>query len=216
MYGPTEVLSAIWAVVPVELWCQHVQPEVDSSRFIIITTTDCVQRPHREASLVSTFTTDHTCTRALKSRKYMLLFWIYMLYITEHCPTPLSCTDFKYSVLSLFQTFIVLNRGKAIFRFNATPALYILSPFNPLRRIAIRVLVHSYPFRVCYGHSLIWIIGFIRQKKDLNVLMKTDCRDWLQHTSSFTAAEQLKTLMIMDEEKHFYFYFSLQWWMGEC
>ncbi|XP_017557725.1 sodium channel, voltage-gated, type I like, alpha b isoform X4 [Pygocentrus nattereri] len=41
------------------------------------------------------------------------------------------------------RTFIVLNRGKAIFRFNATPALYILSPFNPLRRAAIKVLVHS-------------------------------------------------------------------------
>ncbi|XP_045081476.1 sodium channel protein type 2 subunit alpha-like isoform X2 [Coregonus clupeaformis] len=41
------------------------------------------------------------------------------------------------------KTFIVLNRGKAIFRFNATPACYILSPFNPLRRIAIAVLVHS-------------------------------------------------------------------------
>ncbi|XP_029696232.1 LOW QUALITY PROTEIN: sodium channel protein type 2 subunit alpha [Takifugu rubripes] len=41
------------------------------------------------------------------------------------------------------KTFIVLNRGKAIFRFNATPALYILKPFNPLRRVAIRVLVHS-------------------------------------------------------------------------
>ncbi|XP_041936586.1 sodium channel, voltage-gated, type I like, alpha b isoform X2 [Alosa sapidissima] len=40
-------------------------------------------------------------------------------------------------------TFIVLNRGKAIFRFNATPALYILSPFNLMRRIAIKVLVHS-------------------------------------------------------------------------
>uniref|UniRef100_A0AAR2KNV1 Sodium channel protein n=1 Tax=Pygocentrus nattereri TaxID=42514 RepID=A0AAR2KNV1_PYGNA len=39
------------------------------------------------------------------------------------------------------RTFIVLNRGKAIFRFNATPALYILSPFNPLRRAAIKVLV---------------------------------------------------------------------------
>ncbi|XP_039613454.1 sodium channel, voltage-gated, type I-like, alpha isoform X1 [Polypterus senegalus] len=41
------------------------------------------------------------------------------------------------------KTFIVLNRGKAIFRFSATPALYILSPFNPLRRIAIKILVHS-------------------------------------------------------------------------
>ncbi|XP_036109599.1 sodium channel protein type 9 subunit alpha isoform X1 [Molossus molossus] len=41
------------------------------------------------------------------------------------------------------KTFIVLNKGKAIFRFNATPALYILSPFSPLRRISIKILVHS-------------------------------------------------------------------------
>ncbi|XP_058888272.1 sodium channel protein type 2 subunit alpha-like isoform X2 [Acipenser ruthenus] len=41
------------------------------------------------------------------------------------------------------KTFIVLNRGKTIFRFNATPALYILSPFNPLRKVAIKILVHS-------------------------------------------------------------------------
>ncbi|XP_019723676.1 sodium channel protein type 2 subunit alpha-like isoform X5 [Hippocampus comes] len=54
--------------------------------------------------------------------------------------TPLEDLDSYYSNQ---KTFIVLNRGKAIFRFNATHALYILSPFNPLRRIAIRVLVHS-------------------------------------------------------------------------
>uniref|UniRef100_A0A3B3RCL9 Sodium channel protein n=1 Tax=Paramormyrops kingsleyae TaxID=1676925 RepID=A0A3B3RCL9_9TELE len=41
------------------------------------------------------------------------------------------------------RTFIVLNKGKAIFRFNATSALYILSPFNPIRRASIQVLVHS-------------------------------------------------------------------------
>ncbi|XP_030064570.1 sodium channel protein type 2 subunit alpha [Microcaecilia unicolor] len=41
------------------------------------------------------------------------------------------------------KTFIVLNRGKAIFRFSATSALYILTPFNPLRKLAIKVLVHS-------------------------------------------------------------------------
>ncbi|XP_031748744.1 sodium channel protein type 2 subunit alpha isoform X3 [Xenopus tropicalis] len=41
------------------------------------------------------------------------------------------------------KTFIVLNRGKAIFRFSATSALYILTPFNPLRRISIKILVHS-------------------------------------------------------------------------
>ncbi|NXF86143.1 SCN5A protein, partial [Eubucco bourcierii] len=44
------------------------------------------------------------------------------------------------------KTFIVLNKGKTIFRFSATPALYILSPFHPVRRAAIKILVHSYPF----------------------------------------------------------------------
>uniref|UniRef100_A0A8C9AJ34 Sodium voltage-gated channel alpha subunit 1 n=1 Tax=Prolemur simus TaxID=1328070 RepID=A0A8C9AJ34_PROSS len=38
------------------------------------------------------------------------------------------------------KTFIVLNKGKAIFRFSATSALYILTPFNPLRKIAIKIL----------------------------------------------------------------------------
>lgn len=41
------------------------------------------------------------------------------------------------------KTFIVLNRRKVIFRFNAEPALYFLSPFNPLRRISIKILVHT-------------------------------------------------------------------------
>ncbi|XP_076871731.1 sodium channel, voltage-gated, type I like, alpha b isoform X3 [Brachyhypopomus gauderio] len=53
---------------------------------------------------------------------------------------PLEDLDTYYSNQT---TFIVLNRGKTIFRFNATPALYILSPFNPLRRLSIKVLVHS-------------------------------------------------------------------------
>ncbi|XP_054826193.1 sodium channel protein type 2 subunit alpha-like isoform X3 [Eublepharis macularius] len=41
------------------------------------------------------------------------------------------------------KTFIVLNKGKTIFRFSATPALYMLSPFSILRRISIKILVHS-------------------------------------------------------------------------
>ncbi|XP_040417626.1 sodium channel protein type 2 subunit alpha-like isoform X2 [Cygnus olor] len=41
------------------------------------------------------------------------------------------------------KTFIVLNKGKTIFRFSATSALYLLSPFNIIRRIAIKILVHS-------------------------------------------------------------------------
>ncbi|NWW91228.1 SCN5A protein, partial [Rhynochetos jubatus] len=42
--------------------------------------------------------------------------------------------------------FIVLNKQKTIFRFTATRALWILSPFHPIRRTAIKILVHSYPF----------------------------------------------------------------------
>uniref|UniRef100_A0AAY4E0Y9 Sodium channel protein n=1 Tax=Denticeps clupeoides TaxID=299321 RepID=A0AAY4E0Y9_9TELE len=57
--------------------------------------------------------------------------------------TPLEDLDTFYSNQT---TFIVLNRGKAIFRFNATPALYILSPFNPLRRISIKVLPTMFSF----------------------------------------------------------------------
>ncbi|GCB67234.1 hypothetical protein scyTo_0000694, partial [Scyliorhinus torazame] len=53
---------------------------------------------------------------------------------------PMEDLDPFYSTQ---KTFIVLNRGKAIFRFSATPALYILSPFNPLRKVAIKILVHS-------------------------------------------------------------------------
>ncbi|XP_006869202.1 PREDICTED: sodium channel protein type 5 subunit alpha isoform X8 [Chrysochloris asiatica] len=41
------------------------------------------------------------------------------------------------------KTFIVLNRGKTIFRFSATNALYVLSPFHPIRRAAVKILVHS-------------------------------------------------------------------------
>ncbi|XP_042559082.1 sodium channel protein type 4 subunit alpha A-like [Clupea harengus] len=44
------------------------------------------------------------------------------------------------------KTFIVITKGNTIFRFNAEPACYILSPFNLLRRGAIKILIHSYPF----------------------------------------------------------------------
>lgn len=47
------------------------------------------------------------------------------------------------------QTFIVLNKGKTIFRFSATSALYFISPFNPVRRVAIKILIHSYPLTWC-------------------------------------------------------------------
>ncbi|KAL0992714.1 hypothetical protein UPYG_G00097290 [Umbra pygmaea] len=46
------------------------------------------------------------------------------------------------------KTFIVITKGNTIFRFNAEPACYILSPFSLLRRGAIRVLIHPYPFNL--------------------------------------------------------------------
>uniref|UniRef100_A0A3B5QHC6 Sodium voltage-gated channel alpha subunit 4 n=1 Tax=Xiphophorus maculatus TaxID=8083 RepID=A0A3B5QHC6_XIPMA len=43
------------------------------------------------------------------------------------------------------KTFIVLSKGNVIYRFNAEPACYVLSPFSPLRIFSIRILIHSYP-----------------------------------------------------------------------
>ncbi|XP_017326338.1 sodium channel, voltage-gated, type I-like, alpha isoform X3 [Ictalurus punctatus] len=54
--------------------------------------------------------------------------------------TPLEDLDPYYCNQ---KTFIVLNKRKTISRFNATSALYVLSPFNPIRRISIKILVHS-------------------------------------------------------------------------
>ncbi|XP_060930187.1 sodium channel, voltage gated, type VIII, alpha subunit a isoform X11 [Limanda limanda] len=54
---------------------------------------------------------------------------------------PLEDLDPFY--LTSQKTFIVLNRGKTIFRFSATPALYFINPLNPVRRVAIKILIHS-------------------------------------------------------------------------
>lgn len=65
------------------------------------------------------------------------------LYLSVRCSSV--CLALGLTALFLPQTFIVLNKGKAIFRFSATPALYMLSPFSIIRRSAIKVLIHSYP-----------------------------------------------------------------------
>ncbi|NXD63988.1 SCN4A protein, partial [Eolophus roseicapillus] len=43
-------------------------------------------------------------------------------------------------------TFMVLNKSRIIYRFTATSALCIFSPFNPVRKTAIKIMIHSYPF----------------------------------------------------------------------
>ncbi|PWA26977.1 hypothetical protein CCH79_00019251 [Gambusia affinis] len=50
------------------------------------------------------------------------------------------------------KTFIVLSKGNVIYRFNAEPACYLLSPFSPLRIFSIRILIHSYPLS-CHSIS---------------------------------------------------------------
>ncbi|NXC51654.1 SCN5A protein, partial [Aleadryas rufinucha] len=48
------------------------------------------------------------------------------------------------------KVFIVINKQKTIYRFTATRALWIFSPFHPIRRIAIKILIHSYPFLLSF------------------------------------------------------------------
>ncbi|XP_063929407.1 sodium channel protein para-like isoform X9 [Zophobas morio] len=57
----------------------------------------------------------------------------------ELASTPLEDIDAFYSNQ---RTFVVVSKGKDIFRFSATNAMWILDPFNPIRRVAIYVLVH--------------------------------------------------------------------------
>ncbi|KAI6074780.1 Sodium channel protein type 5 subunit alpha-like protein [Aix galericulata] len=76
---------------------------------------------------------------------------------------PLEDLDPYYSD---HKTFMVINKKRNIFRFTATPALCILSPFNPVRRAAIHILIHSYPFIdfcIYTGEILIKVVarGFV-------------------------------------------------------
>ncbi|XP_047464927.1 sodium channel protein type 4 subunit alpha A [Mugil cephalus] len=54
--------------------------------------------------------------------------------------TPLEDIDPFYKTQ---KTFIVISKGNTIYRFNAEPACYILSPFSSVRRGAIKILIHS-------------------------------------------------------------------------
>ncbi|XP_037985392.1 sodium channel protein type 5 subunit alpha-like [Motacilla alba alba] len=53
---------------------------------------------------------------------------------------PLEDFDPYYSD---HKTFMVLNKRRTIFRFTAAPALFIFGPFNPVRKKAIKILIHS-------------------------------------------------------------------------
>ncbi|XP_014848552.1 PREDICTED: sodium channel protein type 4 subunit alpha A-like isoform X1 [Poecilia mexicana] len=59
---------------------------------------------------------------------------------SELLNTPLEDLDPFYKAQN---TFVVISKGNTIYRFNAEPACYILSPFSVIRRGSIKILIHS-------------------------------------------------------------------------
>ncbi|XP_029311373.1 LOW QUALITY PROTEIN: sodium channel protein type 4 subunit alpha A [Cottoperca gobio] len=59
----------------------------------------------------------------------------------EMLNTPLEDLDPFYKAQN--STFIVISNGNTIFRFNAEPACYLLSPCSLVRRGSIKILIHS-------------------------------------------------------------------------
>ncbi|NWI86880.1 SCNAA protein, partial [Pitta sordida] len=53
---------------------------------------------------------------------------------------PLEDFDPYYSD---HKTFMVINKERTIFRFTAAHALFIFGPFNPIRKMAIKILINS-------------------------------------------------------------------------
>ncbi|XP_060573372.1 sodium channel protein type 4 subunit alpha B-like isoform X4 [Ruditapes philippinarum] len=60
-------------------------------------------------------------------------------FLPEHIGKPLEDIDEYYLNK---KSFCVIGKDKTIFRFSATDGFFLLSPFNPLRRFALYILVH--------------------------------------------------------------------------
>uniref|UniRef100_A0A670ZWY1 Sodium channel protein n=1 Tax=Pseudonaja textilis TaxID=8673 RepID=A0A670ZWY1_PSETE len=59
------------------------------------------------------------------------------------------------------ETFMVLSSRSRIFRFTASKSLFLFSPFHPLRRLAIKILIHIYPFNIISLMLFTMFIAFI-------------------------------------------------------
>ncbi|XP_023383320.1 sodium channel protein type 10 subunit alpha [Pteropus vampyrus] len=59
-------------------------------------------------------------------------------------PSPAPFGQYSHINVDFKCTFMVLNKGRTISRFSATRALWLFSPFNLIRRTAIKVSVHSW------------------------------------------------------------------------
>uniref|UniRef100_A0A670JKB0 Sodium channel protein n=1 Tax=Podarcis muralis TaxID=64176 RepID=A0A670JKB0_PODMU len=94
------------------------------------------------------------------------------------------------------KTFIVLNRGKAIFRFSATPALYILTPFNPIRKISIKILVHSYPFPVVVFETVHFMLIMCTILTNCVFMTLSNPPDWTKNVEyTFTGIYTFESLI---------------------
>lgn len=82
------------------------------------------------------------------------------------------------------RTFMVLSKGGSIYRFSATKAMFLLSPFNPIRRIAITVLTN--PF---FSHAIILTI-----LANCYVMVKTES-EFTQSTETVRYLNALKNLL---------------------
>ncbi|KAK9396055.1 hypothetical protein NXF25_019416, partial [Crotalus adamanteus] len=76
------------------------------------------------------------------------------------------------------ETFMVLSSRSRIFRFTASKSLFLFSPFHPLRRLAIKILIHVYPSNVNMGiHSMVIIehtnVFFLLQRKTISLTLFT-------------------------------------------
>ncbi|KAM6178533.1 sodium channel protein type 9 subunit alpha isoform 2-T2 [Rhynchocyon petersi] len=94
------------------------------------------------------------------------------------------------------KTFIVLNKGKVIFRFNATPALYILSPFNHLRRLSIKILVHSYPFQNAFCGDILSMLIMCTILTNCIFMTLSNPPDWTKNVEyTFTGIYTFESLV---------------------
>uniref|UniRef100_A0A8C5C1U4 Sodium channel protein n=1 Tax=Gadus morhua TaxID=8049 RepID=A0A8C5C1U4_GADMO len=106
--------------------------------------------------------------------------------------TPLEDMDPYYRNK---KTFIVLNRGKVIFRFNATSSLYLLSPFNLLRRISIKILVHSYPLPTT-SHPLLSMLIMLTIITNCGFMTQNKPSDWAKYMEyTFTGIYTFESLV---------------------
>ena len=103
------------------------------------------------------------------------------------------------------KTFIVISKGKDIFRFSAEDSMWFLSPFSPVRRVAIHVLVHPL-------FSLIIIVTIL-----LNCLMmilppseRIESTEWVSPSHHYQVLSKLQ-LMVQDLER--YIWTEEFWWL---